>query len=200
MKYLLPIFATAILAVTPSAHATEPFQLGEIGYAGNGCPSTTDNTQPTLVFTSGTAEDSNGGHRLTIIPTEMTLLFPSTGRTFERIKCDIAVPAKVTKGYQIGIQHASLMAFSVLDDDTKSSIRLGSSFSGQSSQSNEKELDTTSPHNTELHIKETQWARCGADVIIRAKASATLRGDNTQNAYVSVNSVTLKLTARQCSE
>ena len=188
---LVPLLVVLISAYLTPASAIEPFKLGEVGFAGSGCPATTDTEQSTIIRLNENA--------ISIILTEMTLLTSPLNRTFQRKKCDIALSVTVSSGYQIGIGKAKLHTFVSLDDDSKATVSLFTGFAGSEFKESTEKFTANTFKNAELSIDEKQWAACGQDMIIRAKASATIRGTHEQDSYLKVNGLFLSIVYRACS-
>lgn len=191
MKQFIPIFALLISTLATPASANQPFKLGELGYAGNGCPAPTDTENPTIIRMNKDA--------LSIIPTEMMLFTPSDERSFQRKKCDIALPIEVESGYQIRMVNTKLQAFAALDTASTATYTLDAGFAGNSFAKTSVKLSANTVDNTELAIPETSWSECGADLILRAKASMVLRSDTTQSSYLRVNGIAFSVVSQACS-
>ncbi|PWR00620.1 DUF4360 domain-containing protein [Leucothrix pacifica] len=191
MKPMIAVFVTLAFGLTPTSFANEPLELGEVKFAGNGCPISDDMEHTTIVRKSANS--------LSIIPTEMTLMTPDGERTTQRKKCDIALAVSVEDGYQLRIVNTKLQAFVSLDTNSAASISLDAGFSGGAFTKAGEKLPSDTTDNTELAIEKTPWSDCGKDVIVRAKASMILRSDQTQTAYMRVNGMSFKIESQACS-
>lgn len=191
MKHYL---LTALVLLASAMHptfASDKIKIIDIGMAGNGCPEETASTQKIII--------NQGSGSVHIISPYFVLPGPPPNRAFTRYKCDVAVSVEVANGYQIGTK-ASVNGFILLDDAAKSSeVKLNTFFAGDKSEPNEVKFDKPTLQNFELLSDAMQWSKCGANSILRMKASATLRAKQPSNSYLRVNSFGMELEYRTCS-
>ena len=162
-----PTFAI-VLGSMMSMQALASIPMDDIKVAGTGCKDgnvyvqeTSDGVQ--LLFNDLYVETGDGN------------------RSINRKACNLAIPAQVPDGKRMVIEEATLVGISYLDKQSESKINVSTHFAGETA-------ETVSESNTKKGLKfsylensGTISSNCGQDVIVRAKASATLKGKSGYN-------------------
>jgi len=189
MTQYTPMTILLISLIGSSATADQPITLGEVAFAGNGCPTEKHHPRYTL--------SRLNGQSLTIFPTQMAL-FSQADKHFVRKKCDIAIPVKVAEGYQVGISYARLQPFVALDSHASAKVSLSHGFAGSDFQQTQASYAENTHQSIMLNNADTQWAACGKDSNIRAKVSTILRSEQAKHAHIGVNWLSLGVVYRRC--
>ena len=172
--------ALSALAVGP-AHADD-IALGVPGYGGSGCPagsvSTTlspDSKTLSLIFDQ--YEVAAGG---------------TTGRSYDRKSCNVAIPVHVPNGYSISVFSVDYRGFNHLPYGATSQFNVEYFFAGGRGPSFRRSfwgaLESDYFINNQLAAESLVWSPCGADVNLRTNASLRVNTVANREASATVDS------------
>ena len=173
------LLAVALLAVTCPAEAAGGVSLGKVGYGGSGCP-------------AGTASVGLGGDAKSLV-----LRFDryrasaggSTGRSFDRKSCDLAIPVKVPAGKSVSIVSADFRGVNHLPSAATSEVRVESFIAGSSGSVFTRTFTGPASGNfLASSSKGTAWSACGADVILRTHSSLLVTASRNRASDAGVGS------------
>jgi hypothetical protein len=176
------LIALATLAVAGTANAQQGIALGVPGYGGTGCPAGTvsttlspDNTSLSLIFDEYSV--SAGG---------------TTGRSFDRKSCNVAIPVFVPEGYSVSVLSVDYRGFNRLPYRASSQFNVEYFFAGGRGPAFRRTfvgaLDSDYLINNELTVQTMVWSSCGADVNLRTNSSMRVRTVNNAEAMATVDS------------
>lgn len=171
----------ALAGAPLSAHA-DSIRLGEPGYGGTGCPdgsvSTTlspDAKSLSLIFDG--YEVSAGG---------------STGRSFDRKSCNVAIPVHVPQGMSVSVLSVDYRGFNHLPAGASSQFNVEYFFAGGRGPSFRRSffgaLDADYTINNPLTVSAMVWSACGADVNLRTNSSMRIQTVANREAMATVDS------------
>lgn len=181
-KMLLGAIALGALAMAGSASAQDGIRLGIPGYGGTGCPagsvSTTlspDEKSLSLIFDEYSV--SAGG---------------TTGRSFDRKSCNVAIPVHVPQGYSVAVLAVDYRGFNHLPTGATSQFNVEYFFAGGRGPSFRRNffgaLDSDYTISNELQAESVVWSACGADVNLRTNSSMRLSTVRNAEAMATVDS------------
>ncbi len=183
MKTLLASVAAVGLlaaAVPASAHADD-IALGVPGYGGTGCPdgsvsATLSPDQKSLSLIFDSYEVSAGG---------------TTGRSFDRKSCNVAIPVHVPQGMSVSVLSVDYRGFNHLPRGASSQFNVEYFFAGGRGPSFRRSfygaLDSDYTINNPLTVSAMVWSACGADVNLRTNSSMRLSTVNNAEAMATVD-------------
>ena len=186
-----------LLSGSIAAHAQE-IALGEPAYGGTGCP-------------QGTARAVLGPDRTTL-----SILFDqyeavaggTTGRSFDRKSCNLAIPLRIPAGYSVSILAIDYRGFTFLPAAASSVFRVEYFFAGGTGPVFTRSF--AGPRNDDFFIANTLvaaarvWSACGADVILRTNSSVRVTTSANRQAIATVDTediaaaVVYRLQWRRC--
>ncbi len=180
-RRLAALAALGALAIAAPASADD-IALGIPGYGGSGCPagsvSTTlspDAKSLSLLFDQ--YEVSAGG---------------TTGRSFDRKSCNVAIPVSVPNGYSVAILAIDYRGFNRLPRRATSQFNVEYFFAGGRGPAFRRtfygELDSDYTITNELVAESLVWSACGADVNLRTNTSMRIQTANNAEAQATVDS------------
>ena len=163
MKKSLLLIAAMMLSAP--VFAVDGITLGEPGYGGTGCPS--------------------GSVSATLSPdaTSLSLLFDkyqvavggTTGKSFDRKSCNIAIPVRVPQGFSVSILKIDYRGFNQLPPAASSQFNVEYFFAGTRGPAFQRKfngpLQSDYLINNELTVQAIVWSACGADVNLRTNSS-----------------------------
>jgi len=178
MKYFALMFVAGLFS---SIAVADDIRLGEPGYGGTGCP-------------AGTVS-------VTLSPDakSLSLLFDqyqvavggSTGRSFDRKSCAIAIPVHVPQGYSISIFQVDYRGFNHLPSRASSQFNVEYFFAGSQGPSFRRNfygpLDADYLISNLLKAETLVWSPCGADVNLRTNSSIRVSTSNYGEALSSID-------------
>jgi hypothetical protein len=181
-KMLLGAIALGALAMAGSASAQDDIRLGIPGYGGTGCPagsvSTTlspDEKSLSLIFDEYAV--SAGG---------------TTGRSFDRKSCNVAIPVHVPQGYSVAVLAVDYRGFNHLPSGASSQFNVEYFFAGSRGPAFRRnffgQLDSDYTISNELQAQSVVWSACGADVNLRTNSSMRLSTVRNAEAMATVDS------------
>lgn len=194
---LAALAALGALAIAAPASADD-IALGIPGYGGTGCPAGSVSTtlspdQKSLSLLFDQYEVSAGG---------------TTGRSFDRKSCNVAIPVSVPNGYSVAILAIDYRGFNRLPRRATSQFNVEYFFAGGRGPAFRKtfygELDSDYTITNELVAESLVWSACGADVNLRTNTSMRIQTANNQEAQATVDSedinaaIIYHLKFRQC--
>lgn len=173
--------------------------LGEPGYGGTGCPAgsvsatlSPDAKSLSLLFDQ--YQVSSGG---------------TTGRSFDRKSCNIAIPVHVPQGMSVSVLKIDFRGFNHLPDAATSQFNVEYFFAGTRGPAFQRKfrgpLDTDYLINNELTVQAVVWSACGADVNLRTNSSMRIQTVANREAMSSIDSedinagIIYQLQWRQCN-
>jgi hypothetical protein len=167
MKALLASVAAVGLmaAAMPAAAHADTIALGMPGYGGTGCPdgsvsATLSPDQKSLSLIFDQYEVSAGG---------------STGRSFDRKSCNVAIPVHVPQGMSVSVLSVDYRGFNHLARGASSQFNVEYFFAGGRGPAFRRSfygpLDADYTINNPLSISAMVWSACGADVNLRTNSS-----------------------------
>ena len=180
---ILAALATLTLVGTLStfAHADD-IALGQPGLGGTGCP-------------AGTAS-------ATLSPDlkSLSILFDqyqveaggTTGKSFDRKSCNIAIPVHVPQGLSISVLAIDYRGYNNVPTGASSEFNVEYFFAGAKGPSFKKTfkgaLDADYTIHNELVAQASVWSACGADVNLRTNSSIKVTTKNNKEALATVDS------------
>jgi hypothetical protein len=188
MKTLvLGALAVASLATASSANAQQDdIRLGIPGYGGNGCPSMSVSTtlspdQKALSLLFDQYQVSAGG---------------TTGRSFERKSCNVAIPVHVPHGLSVSVLAVDYRGFNHLPRQGSSQFNVEYFFAGATGPSFRRTfygpLDSDYMISNEIVAQSLVWSPCGADVNLRTNSSMRVSTSGNAEAESTVDSEDVK--------
>lgn len=181
MKFKSLTVCTVLAFASVCAFADDIY-LGVPGYGGSGCPAgtvsvTLSEDAKTLSLLFDAYQVSAGG---------------STGRSFDRKSCNIAIPVHVPEGYSISILQVDYRGFNYLPQYASSQFNVEYFFAGSQGPSFRRNfngpLNTDYLIHNELAVSALVWSPCGADVILRTNSSIKINTYYNREAVASVDS------------
>jgi hypothetical protein len=179
------LFATAValsaLAAAMPASADD-IALGVPGYGGSGCPAgsvsatlSPDAKSLSLIFDQ--YEVAAGG---------------TTGRSYDRKACNVAIPVHVPAGYSIAVLSIDYRGYNHLPVGATSQFNVEYFFAGGRGPAFRRSfwgaLDTDYFINNELVSENLVWSPCGADVNLRTNSSMRVSTVANREASATVDS------------
>ena len=186
MKALfLGAVALSALAVAGPASADD-ISLGAPGYGGPGCPAGTasvslspDGKALSLLFDQ--YEVSAGG---------------STGRSFQRKSCNLAIPVHVPNGFSISVLSVDYRGFNHLPRGARSQFNVEYFFAGGRGPQFRRSFFGPQENdffiNNPLTMANQVWSPCGADVNLRTNASLRVNTVGRREASATIDSEDVK--------
>jgi hypothetical protein len=180
MKSCIALLSTLMLSAP--AFAADDISLGKPGYGGTGCPEGTvsatlspDAKSLSLLFDQ--YQVSVGG---------------TTGRSFERKSCNIAIPVHVPQGLSVSVLKIDYRGFNHLPVSATSQFNVEYFFAGTRGPAFQRNfrgvLDEDYLINNELIAEAVVWSGCGADVNLRTNSSMRVKTVNNKEAVSSIDS------------
>ena len=160
----------------------DDISLGIPGYGGTGCPDGTvsatlspDAKSLSLLFDQ--YQVSVGG---------------TTGRSFDRRSCNIAIPVHVPQGLSVSILKIDYRGFNRLPQSATSQFNVEYFFAGTRGPSFQRVfrgvLEEDYLINNELRAEAIVWSGCGADVNLRTNSSMRVSTVSNREAMSSIDS------------
>ena len=194
---LLGALALGALAAAEPASADD-IALGVPGYGGSGCPAGTVSTtlspdakSLSLIFDQ--YEVSAGG---------------STGRSYDRKSCNVAIPVHVPGGYSISVVSVDYRGFNHLPPRAASQFNVEYFFAGGRGPAFRRSffgpLDSDYTISNQLQAESMVWSPCGADVNLRTNSSMRVSTVYNAEAMATVDSedvnaaIVYRLSWRRC--
>ena len=173
--------ALAALALSGPASADD-IRLGAPGYGGTGCPGGTasvtlgpDGKSLSLLFDQ--YEVSAGG---------------STGRSYQRKSCNLAIPVHVPNGYSMSVISVDYRGFNHLPPGARSQFNVEYFFAGGRGPAFRRSFFGPQQDdffiNNPLTVGSQVWSRCGTDVILRTNASLRVNTVGYREASATIDS------------
>ena len=173
--------ALSALVIAGPASADD-ISLGTPGYGGTGCPAGTVSTvlspdakSLSLIFDQ--YEVSAGG---------------TTGRSYDRKSCNVAIPVHVPNGYSVSVLSVDYRGFNHVPVRGYSQFNVEYFFAGGRGPAFRKTfygpLDSDYTISNQLVAEAMVWSPCGADVNLRTNASMRVNTYNNAEASATVDS------------
>ena len=195
---VLGLAAVAALTMAGTASAQNDIELGRPGYGGTGCPSgsvsttlSPDNKSLSLIFDQYVVEA--GG---------------TTGRSFDRKSCNVAIPVYVPEGYSVAVLAIDYRGFNHLARGATSQFNVEYFFAGASGPAFRRNfggpLNADYLINNRLVTQNMVWSACGADVNLRTNTSIRVSTVGNAEAMATVDSqdvnaaIIYRLSWRRC--
>lgn len=170
------------LVFSAPAFAADDISLGTPGYGGTGCPA--------------------GSVSATLSPDakSLSLLFDqyqiavggSTGKSFDRKSCNIAIPVHVPQGMSVAVMKIDYRGFNRLPARASSQFNVEYFFAGTRGPAFQRSfrgvLDEDYLINNELVAESVVWSGCGADVNLRTNSSMKVNTAGNAEAIASIDS------------
>lgn len=182
MKTLLAsaVALSAVAAAVPAI--ADDISLGVPGYGGTGCPGgsvsatlSPDAKSLSLIFDQ--YEVAAGG---------------TTGRTYDRKSCNVAIPVHVPNGYSISVFSVDYRGYNHLPHRGTSQFNVEYFFAGTRGPAFRRtfwgSLDADYFINNKLTAESLVWSPCGADVNLRTNSSMRVATYNNAEASATVDS------------
>jgi len=180
------ILAVAALVATGSFAHADDISLGLPGYGGNGCPA--------------------GSVSATLSPDQkaLSLLFDqyqveaggSSGKTFDRKSCNVAIPVHVPQGRSISILAVDYRGYNNLPSGGTSQFNVEYFFAGGRGPSFTKNyngpLDSDYTISNQLTADALVWSGCGVDVNLRTNSSMRVATKKNAQALATVDTEDVK--------
>jgi hypothetical protein len=174
------LLACSLLLSAPAF--ADDISLGTPGYGGTGCPDGTvsatlspDAKSLSLLFDQ--YQVSVGG---------------TTGRSFDRKSCNIAIPVHVPQGLSLSILKIDYRGFNHLPQSATSQFNVEYFFAGTRGPAFQRVfrgvLDEDYLINNELRAEAVVWSGCGADVNLRTNSSMRVSTASNREAMSSIDS------------
>ena len=179
--FFLSAVALGALAVSGPASADD-IALGIPGYGGAGCPAgsvsatlSPDAKSLSLLFDQ--YEVSAGG---------------TTGRSYDRKACNVAIPVHVPNGYSIAVLSVDYRGYNHLPYGATSQFNVEYFFAGGRGPAFRRSfwgaLDSDYFINNMLQAESFVWSPCGADVNLRTNSSMRVNTVGNREASATVDS------------
>lgn len=183
MKNMLVLAALVLSGSAGTiAYGQDDIALGQPGYGGTGCPGgsvsatlSPDAKSLSLLFDAYAAEA--GG---------------STGKTFDRKSCNIAIPVHVPQGMSVSVLSIDYRGYNNVPVGANSTFNVEYFFAGMRGPSFVRSF--TGPKNedylirNELTAQSMVWSACGADVNLRTNSSIRVTTSGNRQALATVDS------------
>jgi Domain of unknown function (DUF4360) len=174
------LLACSLLLSAPAF--ADDISLGTPGYGGTGCPDGTvsatlspDAKSLSLLFDQ--YQVSVGG---------------TTGKSFDRKSCNIAIPVHVPQGLSVSILKIDYRGFNRLPRSATSQFNVEYFFAGTRGPSFQRTfrgaLEEDYLINNELLAQAVVWSGCGADVNLRTNSSMRVSTVSNREAMSSIDS------------
>lgn len=196
MKKLI-LLASAIL-LSASAFADD-ISLGTPGYGGTGCP----------VGTVSATLSPDAKSLSLLFDQYQVAVGGTTGKSFDRKSCNIAIPVHVPQGLSVSILKIDFRGFNHLPQAATSQFNVEYFFAGTRGPVFQKvfrgALDEDYLINNELTVQAIVWSGCGADVNLRTNSSMRVNTVANKEAMASIDSedvrggIIYRLQWRPCS-
>ena len=174
------LLACSLLLSVPAF--ADDISLGTPGYGGTGCP--------------------DGTVSVTLSPDakSLSLLFDkyqvsvggTTGKSFDRKSCNIAIPVHVPQGLSISILKIDYRGFNRLPQSATSQFNVEYFFAGTRGPAFQRVfrgvLEEDYLINNELRAEAIVWSGCGADVNLRTNSSMRVSTVSNREAMSSIDS------------
>ena len=179
MKKLILLAFAALPGISTFA---DDISLGTPGYGGTGCP-------------VGTVSATLSPDRKSL-----SLLFDqyqvavggTTGKSFDRKSCNIAIPVHVPQGLSVSILQIDFRGFNHLPQQATSQFNVEYFFAGTRGPAFQKVfrglLNEDYLINNELTVQALAWSGCGADVNLRTNSSMRVNTVANKEAMASIDS------------
>ena len=182
MKALLlgAVTLSALAAAVPAS--ADDIALGMPGYGGSGCPANSVSATLSPDFKSLSLlfdqyEVSAGG---------------TTGRSYERKACNVAIPVHVPSGYSIAVLSIDYRGFNHLPPGATSQFNVEYFFAGARGPAFRRTfwgaLESDYFINNQLQAESLVWSPCGADVNLRTNSSMRVNTVANREASATVDS------------
>lgn len=177
------VAATALIAMaTMQTASAGHLKLGQVGYAGSGCPANSasinmaeDGKTVSILFDEFVAEAGLEG-----------------GRTFDRKKCDISISVQVPSGFSVSLIDADYRGFLELPRGARARFSREYFFAGQRGpRFNDRWRGNTSQEfykKDRLGVLANTWSQCGENVVLRAKTAINVNTRKNSQAVAGVDS------------
>ena len=174
------LFACSLLLSTPIF--ASDIALGIPGYGGTGCP------------------DGTVSATLSPDAKSLSLLFDqyqvavggTTGKSFDRKSCNIAIPVRVPSGMSVSILNIDYRGFNRLPPSATSQFNVEYFFAGTRGPSFQRvfrgALEEDYLINNKLVAEAIVWSGCGADVNLRTNSSMRVSTTANREAMSSIDS------------
>ena len=181
---LLILAMTVLLLAMPAQAAS--LSLGRPGYGGTGCPGG-----------SASVSLSRDGKSLTVRFTRYAVSAGgSTGRTFDRKSCSLAIPVKVPAGKSVSILAIDFRGYNSLPTSAKSEFRVEYFIAGGQGpvfvRSFNGPRQGTFQTSDKLTARSVVWSACGAGVTLRTNSSLKVTTSGGRAASASIESQKVK--------
>lgn len=176
---LFPVFSTILLSAPVFA---DDISLGQPGYGGTGCP-----------VGSVSATLSPDAKSLSLLFDQYQVAVGgTTGKSFDRKSCNIAIPVHVPQGLSVSILKIDFRGFNHLPVSATSQFNVEYFFAGTKGPIFERKfrgyLDEDYLINNQLTAQSIVWSACGADVNLRTNSSMRVRTVANKEAMASIDS------------
>jgi len=176
------IFLASALAFSAPVFAADDISLGTPGYGGTGCPAgsvsatlSPDNKSLSLLFDQ--YQIAVGG---------------TSGKTFDRKSCNIAIPVRVPSGYSVAVLQIDYRGFNRLPASATSQFNVEYFFAGTRGPAFQRVfrgvLESDYLINNELVAESMVWSGCGEDVNLRTNSSMRVKTVGNKEAVSSIDS------------
>ena len=181
MKALL-MGAVALSALAAVPARADDIALGIPGYGGSGCPAGSVSTTLSPDFKSLSLifdqyEVAAGG---------------TTGRSYDRKSCNVAIPVHVPNGYSISVFSVDYRGFNHLPGGATSQFNVEYFFAGGRGPSFRRSfwgaLESDYFINNQIAAESLVWSPCGVDVNLRTNASLRVNTVANREASATVDS------------
>lgn len=174
------LLACSLLLGTPAF--ADDISLGKPGYGGTGCP------------------DGTVSATLSPDAKSLSLLFDqyqvavggTTGKSFDRKSCNIAIPVRVPSGMSVSILNIDYRGFNRLPPSATSQFNVEYFFAGTRGPSFQRvfrgALEEDYLINNKLVAEAIVWSGCGADVNLRTNSSMRVSTTANREAMSSIDS------------
>jgi len=192
------ILSSLTLVFLSTPVVAQDISLGEPAYGGTGCPAGT-----------AAAVLSEDARSLSIIFDQyVSEAGGTTGRTFERKSCNVAIPVRVPNGYSVSVFAVDYRGYNYLPTNSSAEFNVEYFFAGSRGPSFRRTFRGPSEANylirNDLIASSVVWSGCGDDVILRTNSSIRVASYSGRQAYSSVDSQDVQaalvyhLAFRQC--
>lgn len=175
LKVIALMAAVASVLSTVRANASDDIRLGTPGYGGSGCPANSasvtlspDQKALSILFDQYIVEAGN-----------------SSGRSFDRKSCNIAVPVRIPQGYSVAIFQVDYRGFNQLPSGGRSQFAVEYFFAGSQGPRQTRTFFGPASQDylltSHLAAENLVWTPCGADTNLRVNTSMLVSSNSRRD-------------------
>ncbi len=177
MKTLIVGLLAALSMLGASSAEAASIKLGSLGYGGTGCP-------------AGTASVSASGTAISVkFKSYNVAAGGSTGKSFDREACSLAIPISVPKGQAVAIVGMDFTGYANIPSGASVTFTLEQFLvGGQGPKVNKTVTGPIKGKFTASTNAALTWSACGASTILRTNSSLLVKASGSKAASASIRS------------